>query len=215
MNLLHNRNEHSALMVAVENAHIETSRLLLKSGADVNHSCSGPIYSCTELVVKIQGATADKSLTIMKMLLFYGADLWALNLRDEDIATPLNIAMEEIESTDDNEIFGNYVFLLYTAGASHVIRQLNNKPSSHESCGYSTVSSKSIIRKVIKYIINPINADKSLTNLCRRTIRAHLLKSKGNNFKNLIHAVSELPLPDMLKKFLLFDLDIPWMNESV
>ncbi len=44
--------------------------------------------------------------------------------------------------------------------------------------------------------------------LCRQQVRSHVLDPAGGNQKNLFIAVPHLPLPEPLKQFILFDVDL-------
>ncbi len=46
----------------------------------------------------------------------------------------------------------------------------------------------------------------TLQDRCRRQIRDHLFSSSGANYGNLVYAVSKLPMPTQIKKYLLFDV---------
>ncbi len=55
---------------------------------------------------------------------------------------------------------------------------------------------------------SPQQGELKLMDFCREEIRSHLIEETGGNQKNLITAVPRLPLPDRLRKYLLYDLDI-------
>ncbi len=200
--------ETSVLMVAVYYAHIETSRLLLKSGANVNHSISSWSHVLFG-VLKYTDASLQ-SLRIMKELLLYGANIRKAHLtdlyhRDDLVINPLHIAMKAVEKTNHKKTLSDYIMLLYAAGAFCVGRLLL----------YSTGGNRRyrrMIQNLLRENPNPLPSNELLFDLCRVQIRAHLLSPTGGNQKNLIQAVSKLPLPEPLKKSLLLDINILWMH---
>ncbi len=91
------KHEYNALMVAVDQAHVDTSRLLLSWGANVNHYSYDGVCCYQEVTFKFVGKKADKSLRIIKLLLLYGANIRDKYLRDDYLTTPMNIAINDVE----------------------------------------------------------------------------------------------------------------------
>ena len=54
--------------------------------------------------------------------------------------------------------------------------------------------------------IHEIVKDRSLTNLCRQEIRKYL--SEVQPQENMFELVQSLPLPDLLKKFLVYNITL-------
>ncbi len=92
--------------------------------------------------------------------------------------------------TEDGEQIASF---LYTAGAD--ISEEKKKD-------------KKYAKILPQFIADDLKPTLALPSMCRRKIRTHLLCSRGGNHKNLIPAVHLLPLPEKLKHYLLFDIDI-------
>ncbi len=91
------------------------------------------------------------------------------------------------------EGYAESIDLLYAAGAS--VRNIER--SAHPS-------------RFTKYIREKQQEKEqppcTLQDRCRRQIRDHLFSSTGANHGNLVYAVSNLPMPTQIKKYLLFDV---------
>ncbi len=163
------------------------------------------------------------AIRLVKLFLFYDADIRREKVtktynRVSTCITPLKFIMLDIEDIEKalcdfgcyislpanhDQILVEYVSLLYAAGGDHIVEYLSY---------VYPLSCKSIIEK----FLTGINISKiMLSNICRKFIRNHLLSQNGGNNNNLITAVPQLLLPEKLKKFLLFDVDITgWENVS-
>ncbi len=194
----------NALMMAINMGHIEITKLLIQWGSDIN--CS--IEATLNILRDATKSLSENSLQIMKILLLHGADIQKANKRDMRgtwfyFITPLTIAMKNIEWTEDNQLLSDYIMLLHAAGGSNIVNQLNFSPKY-----------KHIVKKVAKNNRDHFSGKIRLVHVCKWGIRAHLMDSDGGNQNNLIQAVLQLPLPRKLRKFLLLDIDISWMDQT-
>ena len=206
-------------------------KLLLKSGADINKIVIIQPSKMPNVEYDMNNIDhywqQDRDIKLLKALLLHGADVKTANLafiKENCTVTPLEMAVTiAVRRNYMYKMFDrmkNYVFLLYVAGAFHTLNQLADSttknmftpmwPDHYRESFFIKV--KEMVQKVFQ---NDNHQGTLLINLCRREIRAHLLRPTGGNNKNLIHSVLRLPLPGKLKKFLLFDLDTSeWENSA-
>ncbi len=196
--------EAPVLMEAVHSAQYRITQLLIQWGADVNHSIAADSYFGRHYITGYTGRDKnryEKWLLIMKLLLLHGADarnatftihtgmeISALTIAIHHIANALKWGGYDIEMDQQSVIF------IYAAGTSQIIKQFENRHRSRLSI------------QAISWLNNKHSFSMtSLADLCRNNIRSYLLDPAGGNNKNLFIAVPNLPLPQKLKQFLLFD----------
>ncbi len=90
--------------------------------------------------------------------------------------------------------------LLYAAGAHP------------ENYIWKTPDVKQRVEQDMHVILDLQPGMKGLYKLCRRQIRRHLLSQDGGNYNNLFMVIPKLPLPHIVKDFLLYGVDI---NEAL
>ena len=214
------------LIMAICKADVETTRLLLKWDALVNQYVSGSfthffndVYE--EMHYITQADEEKRYIEIMKLLLFCGADVRKVTLTNNDAGfTAFTVAtlilhnyFEYIlekgwQSENELEQFKDYVLLLHAPGVKHVGKELmaSYPPGLHDSI--QQILADSSLEFLLTKSDNFQRAKIKLSNLCREKIRDYLLSPTGGNNNNLVKAVPCLPLPQRLKKFLLFDSNI-------
>ena len=196
----------SALMVAVGYSKLEMTRLLLKWNANVNLCIQNPLLGTFGF------SEPPPDLRIMRLLLLYGADIRQpyLGATFSTCSTPLLISMRRLESNDNQEILREYLLLLISAGGLHVTRRYHTKNVNN----FFITRIRPILQNLSKEFTNIFPTKALLFDSCRRLIRRYLLSQKGGNQMNLIQGVSKLPLPKKLKRSLLFDIDISWIDDK-
>ncbi len=117
---------------------------------------------------------------------------WKYTIKEGEIQSALELMYEEAFSYDHGSAMG--VHLLYAAGAS--IYEIDENYNRHTEDDQEVLD---LIRGDQKPLL-------SLQGLCRRHLRAHLLKSTGGNHPNLVTAVPQLPIPKTMQKYMLFDV---------
>ncbi len=194
------------LMLAAYRGHSKVVELLLGRGALINckHNQGGTALHITADKHPLRGES------ILEMLLLSNADV---RVADIEMKSALDVATEALseylemfgatsEPSDDDgsdaeeeETLTKSISLLYAAGAS--LRKISLEYVEDH---------RDLIPGFIWYDQEVLL---TLTGLCRRHIRTHLLSATGGNYNNLITAVPKLPLPTRLKDFLLFNVDMP------
>ncbi len=196
------------LMVAAERANIDTMELLLAWGADINQEDDKketPLHHAAHLS---ENQTNDqlynqhyegrqRNLSV-KTLLQYGANIRRkrtgfLELALVKYRIVFSTHSPEFKITEKlSEDGERIVSFLYAAGSP-----VSEYYRKHKRYG-----------KILpQFIKDDQEHTLALNDLCRRKIRKHLLSRNGGNHNNLIIAVSQLPLPEKLKQYLLFDID--------
>ncbi len=199
------------LMLAAEHKHIEVMKVLLAWGANIDQEDKNkrtPLHFAANLPENYD---------------IYGTHEWEFEERDDnEIRHPsvkfllqnganirkrrnrqclLDLALMRYrrvsyypklkeDLTEDGE---QIVSFLFTAGAD--ISEEKKKD-------------KKYAKILPKFIADDLEPTLELPSMCRKKIRKHLLSRVGGNHKNLIPAVHKLPLPEKLKEYLLFDIDI-------
>lgn len=161
---------------------------LLEAGCDVN--AKDTIYE--EITPLLAAAEQPHTNEIMKELLLAGADI---RVKDSRGLNVLDHAFEYRDSDRISKYDSNYQYGFYKM-----------TPEFEESC------------RILKDLLNAAGvsdlskryhrAELSLSIICRRQIRSYLLNPTGANNKNLLVAVSKLPIPEKLKNFLLHYVDL-------
>ena len=214
------------LVIAVQKQHLELLRILLKWGANANTSMqidSGGYNLFKHIAYKtcrnIQ-LQYNRWLEMIKLLLLHNADVRRARLQSGEI-TALSISISAMEyaiitipplCTRGKHIIKQCVLLLNAAGANTILEQLDTSFKRHPYLA-GLVISDILPSSCSLAMMLPRNSVKlSLVDLCRDKVRRQLLDpSRGNN-NNLFTAVPKLPLPQPLKKLLLFHVNI---NEGV
>ena len=183
-----NKNRTSALMLAAQEGHPNIMKLLVQWGANINHT---DINKNTILHYLSPNNFNGKGKMMLKLLLLSGADVRIKDFTEHII---------EVFETG-NRISIKFYQTLYAAGATFC-KDIMGMPYA------GTWAYK--YRKVIGQLILLEDQDSmlSLTSLCRRDIREHLLSPSGGNNNNLFVAVPHLPVPKKLQEFLLFHVNI-------
>ena len=175
------------LTLAAENKHPDTVRLLIQFGADIDHIDSEGFCALQNLYQWLTThRDKNKHFLCLKILL----------LSDADVRMKRNALLPRaIIVADGNEdIAHNHIPLLYAAGSTITPKIMDNIDEH---------------RAVIpQFVLDDQEVMLPLAGLCRRQIRSHLLDPDGGNQKNLITAIPKLPLPQPIKDFLIFDVDI-------
>ncbi len=192
VNMVNNVSEWRKLPIhlATDNGHTEILQVLLQH-PDTNVDCCNT-FGWTPLVQAIVSCRYQA----VDMLLQAGADIRNANevygvsgsLFTEAIIC--HLSPNRISKKDLGSMFCKF----YAAGGTITRKQLDEITYN----GHIT----------IQFIKDDQNELGTLSSLCRRQIRSHLLKPDGGNQKNLIVAVPKLPLPKKLIKFILFDEEI-------
>ena len=201
----------TSLMLAAQGNYIKTMKLLLGWGAEVNKEDAAarmPLHHAAQLSQSYFWESDNQSRNpAVKMLLEYGANIRNTDRNSQSGAMTLygdrrrkgflELALEryrkifvshspefkitETLSEDGEQI----VSFLYAAGAEAYTKNRKIMP---------------------QFIVDDQENLQALTCLCRKQIRAHFLRPEGGNKNNLITAVKHLPLPRILKQYLLFDI---------
>ncbi len=209
--------EANELITAIVEGDVEIVEILLVRGVDVNWPCSN-----LSLGSSSSGLHPYKITAIIRLLLLHGADI--RNLITEN-RSPLYAALATTKK-QGNRTQEDLAFLLCAAGVDGQSMQFSHTQYRYSMSNrvpgiqrhnigwsqnlYGHVNDITEISRNIHKIHTELNNNNksSLVNLCRENIRLYLLNYKGGNNNNLIIAVQKLPLPQRLKKFLLFDIDI-------
>ncbi len=143
-----------------------------------------------------------KNIELLKPILSFGADV---RLLDGSQKNALHLTLEPLPPhrlssmshltpglVPSTENKANYVAFLYIAGVPLSEKILEN---------IYVYRSQSLIPQ---FVLDDQGPMLSLTSLCRKHIRRHLLDPEGGNYNNLIQAIPRLPLPKPLKQFLFF-----------
>ena len=182
------------LMHSVLNNNIVLVEILLKRGSCVNQADAQGMTALHHSARVASESPDPNSLLIPTMLLMSGADV---RIKDINRNSALDTAIGSLVRFDaydgDNQGSKSKTLFFYAVGAS--IQQC------FIDC---TDRNRDVISQIILDDQQPLL---TLTGLCRRYIRAYLLRSSGANHNNLIIPVPQLPLPRKLKDFLLFYLD--------
>ena len=179
---------YTPLMIAIKQNDYKTIETLLSLGALVNpviapQSRLYPGYSALHLAT-----IYNKAKYIVQLLLKYNADV---RIKANDmLSAKANAMLSAFDCAIQHHNRG-VLELLYASG--------------------STVCKKYICEKkyrIPQFILDDHVLLLSLSGLCRRSIRIHLLKPAGGNQNNLFIAVPKLPLPGKINRFLLFNVDL-------
>ncbi len=222
----------SMLMLAVNYTDVKTTRILLKWGACVNYSISGSVVLPGYYANNYDDIVQDRLIEIIKLLILYEADVRKADLTSFDQfqigITALTTAVKALDrkfgcrpwkaARTKPDQAREYILILYIAGASAIVRELiiryryQLKPLVEQIMAENPTQCfplfSSLLRGYISlYDILP-DKDIILSDICRAKIRDHLLNPSGGDQRNLITAVQKLPLPQRLKRYLLFDLDV-------
>ena len=197
------------LMLAAEHKHIEVMKVLLAWGANIDQEDKNkrtPLHHAAHLPESHEWEVGERNDNrirhpSVKFLLQSGANIRKRRNKQRllDLAltryrrvfssySPQFKITEEL--TEDG---GQIVGFLYTAGAD--ISEEKKKD-------------KKYAKILPKFIADDLKPTLELPSMCRKRIRKHLLSRVGGNHKNLIPAVHKLPLPEKLKEYILFDINI-------
>ena len=188
-----NDSPDTPLFAAILKENTEMASELLNHGANVNRLdlFGRSLLHLVTMQLKyeaydVKGEKSD--CHILKMILSFGADVRHVFL---STTSNLNNALDVALNVDYSH-FVNWdcVVLLYLAGVT-LSKCAQQNFTSHKD-------------RIGQFILDDQEPLLALTGLCRRRIRAHLLKPIGGNHNNLIQAVRRLPLPRRLKQFLFF-----------
>ncbi len=181
-------------LVEIDNAYVEVNRRL-----ENDRTVSSPV-----LYIKYPLTRPDTEyLKIMKILLFHGADTQLETFKQTH--TPINFIHRTMEKVDNDELFSEYIRLLLAAGAYRIV-----------DVG---IMNDNLYRNAMEKVTPSIAALYSRTRLidpCRGTIIKHLTNYNSNcdENNNLLQTVPKLPLPKRLKAYLMYDIDLSWIDDS-
>ena len=174
--------------------------LLIKYSGDINQTTG---TNKTALYACVESCFPRKCAKVLKTLLLCGSDV---RIKYNGRKSALDKALDRGQRPMDVEwlfiLWKNVCQLLNAAGAT---------VSKYSQDRAWTVDEEGLITKPYqlgKEVCQPVL---TLTSLCRRLIRTHLLSHDGGDHNNLLLATPQLPLPARLKDFLLFyieDLDL-------
>ncbi len=211
------RDKETALLKAANEGHTQTVQFLISKGADVEmqdaegyrplHCAAGEGHVDTVAALIHAGASIDPQNNDMQTPLIYSFDR-TYSLYEKDNTQIVKMLLQA--GADLRFEINNYSALgmaisnfsgsaklmafLYAAGASMC-------PGVRDSSKYKEI--------IPKFIIDDQEPMLDLQGLCRRKIRAVLLSPAWGNQKYLSSAiVAQLPLPERLKKSLLFSVDV-------
>ena len=211
------------LMLAVQKQHLELLSVLLKWGANANDSIRnisdpetfdsilGHITYATCCNIQFQD---NRWLEVIKLLLLHNADVRNAGLHLEGTITPFSISISAIEYvikslwTREKDIIKQCVLLLNAAGANTVLEQLDASFQRHPSLPGPVIWEILPLSCSLAMILPNNSVQLSLVDLCRDKVRRELLHPARGNNNNLFTAVPKLPLPQRLKNFLLFHVEI-------
>ena len=170
--------------------------LLMKYGGNINQTTSAnktALYACVE------SCFPRKCATVLKTLLLCGSDV---RIKYNRRKSALDKALDRGQRPMDVDwlfiLWKNVCHLLHAAGAT---------VSKHSQDRAWTVDEEGKITKPCELDKEACKPVLTLTSLCRRVIRTHLLSPDGGDHNNLLLAIPQLPLPARLKHFLLFYID--------
>ncbi len=176
------------LIIAVRNRSLEGVKLLIRYGADVDRDSEGFNSALHYLYNKkrfFRPKHNDDKFLILKELVF------AADVRKNYVfSTAICFARNE----KCNDITVRHLPLLYAAGFTGPAPFMDGIDK--------------LDKVVPQFIRDDLEPMLSLLGCCRKKIRAHLLSAYGGNQKNLLHAVPKLPIPQLLKDFLLFGVEL-------
>ena len=198
----------TALFNAVKNGSVQCTDLLLKAGADVNirdHDSETALFiavrngsvKCTELLLKARAEAYRAEETVLfglcefritpevlNMLKIILRQRIKVNVRDDCYGSnALTYHLDYIRNSSTAPEYIKFVMLLFAAG--------------------ETVDETKV--KVPNYL-KP-SAEISLMNICRETIRKHLLQMSSIN---LFIRVPRLPLPRLMTSYLLYNVTLDY-----
>ncbi len=161
---------------------------LLRAGCTVNGSLND--YGVSPLLA----AALAGCDPWVHLLIRQGADVTHVDNKGQNVLTYLKHGYEY-----DYPLINKQFQILFAAGASI------------EDIDISEMHPDTITKDMIK-----LNQEKlSLHEQCRRKIRKHLLSPIGGQQNNLYVAVKKLPLPEKMKRHLLFDVPLQSNDQSV
>ncbi len=174
-------NGNRALHLAANLEHVRTVATLIKAGAEVN--CENK-----DLYTPLISSFVNKGHNpIIKMLLKAGADVRMQSMRRSNSALDMAIVQRSGSAQQ--------LALLYAAGTS-ICQEVKDDIDQYSDT-------------IPQFIIDDQEWLLDLLGLCRKKIRAVLLSPAWGNHKYLSSAVvAQLPLPQLLKEYLLFGLDV-------
>ena len=171
--------EKTELNGAIICGHNDIVHFLISAGANVNNTNNR--HRISPLMLAADRGDSE----CMYTLLLAGADIRLKDIYDN---SALDHAVYQATFSDQHDV--NCVTMLCAAGgdATNVVGWTLQKVKGH-----------------ITLILEDQKQElQSLTHLCRKEIRSHLLSSVRGKHNNLFVAVPELPLPSLIKKFLLY-----------
>ena len=200
------------LMQAARVHHIEIMKLLLDWGAEVNYGYDKQNALLNNALLGNSNPRRNWSDQIMclKILIQHGLDVRTKSV--QLTVKNLLVKLRGYGVTDPiYEHTTHVVSILYAAGAQ-ISEDVCDRYISEEDIydWYTSEDLYDLYRMAIPQFILDDQEDHTirLSRLCRRRIRAYILSPTGGNQANLFNAVSWLPLPQKLKQYLLFDINI-------
>ena len=179
------------LTMASRHHYTDIIQLLLQHSANVNHVNGNGFTPLDEALHGSPWITKDP-LPSTKLLIQYGANVRKVPQRTMQMAMIHNMIPHRLHGTvghNNCEQDTCIVSFLYAIGAQITERVYNMYKD-----------------KMPQFITDDHRPSLELNRLCRSKIREYLLSSAGGNQNNLYVAVSKLPLPGKLKKYLLFNI---------
>ena len=178
----------TALLNVAKRGCTEGMKILIEAGADVNEI---DYYRRTPLILvssidnfpdlNLRVSERDRAYCI-RLLIKYGA---CVNKFDTMLGNALNTYLTSCFSIDKE-----VVMLLFAAG--EIIDRTGKEPLLHRRRPYTS-------RRIPDYLLETNFSECSLMNLCRETIRLHLLCL--NPHGNLFLRIPQLQLPSMMTNF--------------
>ncbi len=166
----------NALSQAVRSGNSDIASLLLEAGAKTECYIDDQMQ-----YTPLSEAIINDDVKMIQVLLRYGAQ-FKFRCRSmfgsDDVHSPQNLAKRK-----------DCVALLYIVG--HPLCENMAHITNHK-------------HMIPQFVLDDHEPLLSLTDLCRRKIRAHLVSADGGKHNNLIKEIPRLPLPRRIKQFLFF-----------
>ena len=209
---------NSAFVVACDHGRLQIARLLLTSSKVQVNIASGIHYFGFFLGTYIEGVRSTSALckavysgyiNITKLLLLHDVNVGGERFKED--ATKTGYSALDVLLYDTFTQLYTYIrrheekivrhgYLLCAAGAR--IHQ-------------EILSINSMREFLPRFVIENENPDvSSLKSLCRQVIRESMLSPTQGNQNNLLTGIPQLPLPTLLKKYLVYYNDIPDQNDA-